>query len=57
MTINYDKLVQTLKEEDLMLAEITTYHNNDGRITKRTVTIDYDSDGDYHWTISNAPLN
>jgi hypothetical protein len=55
--MDYDKLAELLKSDDVKCAEIVTYHmTKDGNFIRKTTQIDYYSDGDYHWTSVTKPI-
>lgn len=53
--IDNDRITALLQSEDIIAAEIVTYHKADDGVTKRTVKIEY-YENDYQWSTTTWPL-
>lgn len=54
--IDNDKVTSLLQSQDIIAAEITTYHASDNGVTRRTVKIEYYDSGDYQWNMTTWPI-
>jgi len=56
--MDYDRLTKLLESDDIKCAEIVTYHaDKNGKLTRKTTTIDYFADGDYQWSTTTKPIH
>lgn len=54
--MDFDALTTLLKSDDVVYAEVTTYHHDDnGKVVRKVTQIDYSRD-DYQWSTVTRPL-